>query len=78
MKGIPREYRPGESTALEVSLNGHPDWVGKVDSHSKDWATAVVRIGPANGEYVSELHLKWNRAGQYYEVAQTKDLGGKH
>ena len=78
LKGIPREYWPGENTALEVALNGHADWVGKVDSHSKDWATAVVRIGPANSEYVSELHLKWNRSGQYYEVAQTKDLGGTH
>jgi hypothetical protein len=74
LKGIPREYRPGESTALEVALSGHPDWQGKVESHSKDWATAVVRIGPANSEYVSELHLKWSRKGQFYEVAKTKDL----
>ena len=36
----------------------------------------VVWIGPPNSEYAAELHLKWNRTGEYYDVQDTKDIGG--
>ena len=74
LRSIPKEFRPGESTAVNVALGDHENWVGKVQRHSGDWATAVVAIGPPDSEAVSELQLKWSRKGQYYEVVQTKDI----
>jgi hypothetical protein len=74
LKDVPREFRPGESTALEAALKDHEDWIGKVQSHSNDWSKVTVWIGPPNSEFVAELQYKWNRKGQYYDLISSKDL----
>ncbi len=73
LKDVPREYRPGEDTAREAALGGHPDWSGTVTRHNSDWTQATVRIGPTGGPPVSEIQLKWSRRLKLYEVAATKD-----
>lgn len=74
LEGIPEEFRPGESTALEAALMGCEDWVGRVQSHSDDWATAVVWIGPPNSEWTWEMHLKWNIELECYELVKQEEI----
>ncbi len=74
LAGVPEEFRPSESTALEAALVGHEDWIGKIQSHGKDWAGAVVWIGPPNSEWVSAITLKWNVQKQCYEVAKQANV----
>ena len=79
LKSIPKEFRPGESTALDAATSAPTDherveYVGKVKSHSADWSSAVVWIGPPEGEYCFEVHLKWDRVKQRYEVADARSL----
>lgn len=77
LEGVPDEFRPSQSTALEAALAGHEDWVGKVRSHSADWARATVWIGPPASEYVLQLEVTWNLKGQYYDITGRKTLGGQ-
>jgi hypothetical protein len=77
LQGVPEEMRPSVEVAKSAALMDHPDWVGKVQSHSADWAKATVWIGPPSSEFASEIRLNWSIGKQCYEVSGKKDLPGE-
>ncbi len=65
---IPDIYQPGEEVAQEAALGETPDWVAKVTSHSPDWKTATVWIGPPQSEFLDAVELRWNDELDCYEI----------
>lgn len=67
----PDIYRPGRDVALEAALVGYEDYVARIESHSSDWKDVEVWIGPPQSEYFFAIKMRWNDAGDYYDVVET-------
>ncbi len=71
---VPDIYQPGEQTALEAALMDTPDWVGKVVEHSVDWKSVTVWVGEPYSEWSAQVKLRWNDAGDYYDIVATEGI----
>jgi hypothetical protein len=65
---IPATSAARTPVAISTALTGQPGWVGKVVSHSRDWKSVTVNIGPSMKALTIARNLEWNTGLNGYDI----------